>query len=47
MRPEVGIGLKVMIPFFREVKACRLVMNIKFVGAVAPVHLMWRHIGAV
>jgi len=31
VRLEVGIGLKVMISFFRNVKACRLIMNVKSV----------------
>jgi hypothetical protein len=31
VRLDFGIGLKVMISFFRKVKACRLVMNLKSV----------------
>jgi len=31
VRLESGFGLKVMISFFRKVKACRLVMNVKSV----------------
>jgi len=45
VRLEFGIGLNVMISFFREVKACRSIMNVKFGGAA--VHLMETNRGCV
>jgi hypothetical protein len=45
VRLEFCIGLKVMISFFREVKECRSVMNVKLGGAA--VHHMETNRGCV